>query len=119
MNQSVAQDFLRKLSENHNLKRKIKIFLGVGLVGFLLVGGLIIWAGVATVQHVVSIGANSNVTEQVRNLKAEIPKIPTLAKVGCWDQVTSLMNVKVWLEKPVADNIKSLEDACLGKKPAN
>jgi hypothetical protein len=112
MNQSVVQELIKKFSVNHDLKRKIKIFLGVGIVGFLLVGGLIIWAGLSAVQHVVSIGTNSNVQEQVRNLKVEIPTIPALAKVGCWDKAKSFISVQVWLEKPVADNIKELKDAC-------
>jgi hypothetical protein len=118
VNQSVVQELLKKVSGNHQFKRKLKIFLGVGLVGFLLVGGLILWAGVSAVQRVVSIGANSNVQEQVWNLKTEIPNIPSLAKVGCWDKVKGLMSVQVWLEKPVVDNIKYIKDACSETKPA-
>jgi hypothetical protein len=118
VNQSVVQELLKKVSGNHQLNRKLKIFISVGFIGFLLVAGLIIWAGVATVQHVVNIGANSNVQEQIRNLKVEIPSIPTLVKVGCWDKVKDLISVQAWLEKSVADNIKDLKYVCLETKPA-
>jgi len=109
----VLLELMRKLQANDQLKRKLKIFLGVGLAGFLLVGAFIIWAGFATIQHVASLGANVNVQEQVRDLKKEMPNIPALAKVGCWDKVKSLLNVEAWLEKPVAENLQSLKDACL------
>ena len=112
--QLVLIDVMKKFKADGQLKRKLKIFLGVGLVGLLLVGALIIWAGVATVQHVASLGADVNVQEQVRDLKTEMPTIPALAKVGCWDKVQSILNVEVWFEKPVADNLQSLKDACLG-----
>jgi len=104
---------MKKFKADGQLKRKLKIFLGVGLVGILLVGALIIWAGVATVQHAASLGADANVQEKVRDLKNELPEIPAPVKVGCWDKVQSLLTVEVWLEKPVADNLKSLKDACL------
>jgi len=112
-------DLMSKLKANDKLKRNLKIFFGIGCIGFLLIGGLIIWAGVATVQHVASLGADPKVQEQVQKLKTEIPNIPALAKVGCWDKVQSLLNVQVWLEKPVAENIQSIKEACIEGKPAN
>lgn len=109
-----------KFGSNDRLKRYLKIFLGLGCLGLLLVGGLIIWAGVATVQHVVDLGADPKVQEQVRKLKTDIPNVPALVKVGCWEKVQSLLHVQVWLETPAADNMKDLKDACLGSevKPA-
>ncbi len=114
MNESEFLQSLNRFKDNDQLKRKLKIFLGIGCLGILLVGGLILWAGVATVQHVVKIGENSNMTEQVKNLKAEIPKIPALVRVGCWEKVQSLMNIQVWMETPIKENITSLKNACLG-----
>ncbi len=113
MKHLVLLELMRKFKASEQIKRKFKIFLGVGLAGLLLVGALIIWAGVATIQHVAGLGANAKVQEQVRDLKAEIPDFPALAKVGCWDKVQSLLSVGVWLEKPVAANVQSLKDACV------
>jgi len=107
-------DLTGKLRSNDTFKRYLKIFLGIGCLGLLLVGGLIIWAGVATVQHVADLGADPKVQEQVQKLKTDIPNMPALVKVGCWEKVQSLLNVQVWLETPVAENIQDLKDACLG-----
>lgn len=101
---------------NDQFKRKLKVFLGIGCIGILLVCGLIIWAGVATVKHVATIGANVNVQEQVQNLKTGALNLPAIAKVGCWEKAKSLWVVQVWLEKPVAENIQGLMDACLGSE---
>ena len=112
MNQSELHKTFNNFKANDQLKRKLKIFLGIGCLGMLLVGGLILWAGVATVQHVAKIGSNVNVQEQVQNLKGNIPKIPAIVKVGCWEKVQSLMSIQVWLETPLGENITSLQDAC-------
>ena len=114
MNQLELQQALNKFKDNDQLKRKLKIFLGIGCLGILLVGGLILWAGVATVQHVAGLGSKVNVQEQVQNLKGKIPGIPDIAKAGCWEKVQSLMSLQVWLETPVAENITSLKNACFG-----
>ncbi|MBU1565813.1 MAG: hypothetical protein KJ630_09325 [Proteobacteria bacterium] len=114
MSQSELQRTLSNFKNNDQLKRKLKLFLGIGCLGVFLVGGLIIWAGVTAVTHVVGLGSNVNVQEQVKNLKGNIPKIPAIAKVGCWERVQSLMNIQVWLETPLGENITSLKDACLG-----
>jgi hypothetical protein len=78
------------------------------------VGGLILWAGVTTVQHVADLGSKVNVQEQALNLKGKIPVIPAIAKAGCWEKVQSLMSIQVWLDTPVAENIASLKNACFG-----
>ena len=116
MNQSGLQNTMKNFKANDQLKQKLKIFLSVGCAGLLLAGGLIIWAGIATVQHVVSLGINANIPGHVQNLKAEIPNIPAIAKVACWEKVQSLMNIQVWFETPVAENFKNLKEACLEPK---
>ena len=114
MNQPDLQQALNRFKDNDQLKRKLKIFLGIGCLGILLLGGLILWAGFATVQHVAGLGSKVNVQEQVQNLKGKIPGIPAIAKAGCWEKVQSLMSIQIWLETPVAENITGLKNACLG-----
>ncbi len=114
MNQSELQQTLNKFKNNDQLKRKLKIFLGIGCFGILVVGGLILWAGVTTVQHVAGLSSKVNVQEQVLNIKEKIPAIPAIAKAGCWEKVQSLMTIQVWLDTPVAENIAGLKNACLG-----
>ena len=114
MNQSELHKALNNFKANDQLKRKLKIFLSIGCLGIVLLGGLILWAGIATVQQVAKIGSNVNVQERVENLKGGIPKIPAIVKVGCWEKVQSLMRIQVWLETPLGENITSLQNACFG-----
>ena len=120
MSQVDLSETMRRFMANDQLKKKLKVFLGIGCLGILLVGGLIIWAGVATVKHVATIGTNVNVQERVQNLKTGALTLPAMAKVGCWEKAQSLLTVQVWLEKPAGENIQGLKDACLGSegKPA-
>lgn len=99
--------------------RKFKIFLGVAFIGFLLVSTLVIWGGVVAVRGVANLGANTNVQEKIVTLGKEINNIPALAKVGCWDKAQSLLSVKIWLEKPIAENVKELTRACSEKNQKN
>lgn len=114
MNKSELNKVANSLNINNQLKRKLKIFLGIGCLGVVLLGGLIIWAGVATVTQVAKIGSNVTVQERVNNLKTGISEIPAVVKVGCWEKVQSLMNIQVWLETPLGENITSLQAACFG-----
>jgi hypothetical protein len=114
MNQTGLQQAMNKYKDNDQLKRKLKIFLGIGCFGILLVGGLILWAGVTTVQHVADLGSKVNVQEQMQNLKGKVPEIPAIVKAGCWGKVQSLMSIQIWLDTPVAKNIASLKNACFG-----
>ena len=112
-------DLSNKLRSSTTLKRYLKIFLGVGCLGLLLVGGVIIWAGMTAVQHVADLSTDPKVQEQVQKIKKGIPSIPPSVKVGCWEKVQSLMNVQVWLETPIAENIQSIKEACLEEKSVN
>jgi hypothetical protein len=112
VNQSELHKAFNNFKVNDHFKKKFKIFLSIGCLGMVLLGGLVLWAGVATVQQVAKIGSNVTVQEQMENLKGEISEIPAIVKVGCWEKVQSLMNIQIWLETPLGENITSLKDAC-------
>ncbi len=116
---SIFPELLNKLKKNPQMMRKFKIFLGIAFIGFLSISALVIWGGVAAVQGVANLGANPNVQEKVVALGTEIKNLPALAKVGCWDKTQSLLSIKAWLEKPIAQNVKELSQACLEKNPTN
>ncbi len=115
MNQSELHKAFNNFTAKDQFKRKLKIFLGIGCLGMVLVGGLILWAGVATVQQAAKIESNVNVQAQVENLKGGISEIQAIVKVGCWENVQTLMNIQVWLQTPLGENITSLKAACFGK----
>lgn len=116
MKQIIILELLKKLQTNHPLKRKLKIFLGVGLAGFLMVGVLVVWAGFATFKSIANFGLNPVVQEKILNLETEIQNLPALTRVGCWNTAQSLFNVEVWLEKPITDNFNSIKEACFAKE---
>ncbi len=115
MKHIIILELLRKLKTNHPLRRKFKIFLGVGLVGSLMVGALVVWAGFATFKSVANLGSDPIVQEKILKIESEIGKLPPLAKTGCWDAVKGLMNVEAWIEKPVSNNLSSLKLACVNQ----
>jgi hypothetical protein len=127
MKHALLLEQLRNLKTNPPLKRKLKIFLGVGLAGIVMIGALVAWAGIATFKSVASIGANpvvqekikswnnTNVQEKIVSLDTGVKNLPALTKVGCWTTAQSLMKVEVWIAKPFVENLNSLKLACLNK----
>lgn len=115
MNHLNSRELLKNLGTNHQLKRKLKIFLGVGLVGCLMIGALVVWGGIAAFKSVASIGTNPIVQEKILSLETEIQKVPALVKIGCWETVKSFMNGAVWIEKPLAENYNNIKSACLNE----
>lgn len=116
MNHTLLVQLLRKLKTNPQLKRKVKIFFGFGLVGTFLVGALVVWAGIATFRSVASLGTNPIVQEKVLKLETEIQNLPALVKVNCWTTTQSLLDFQVWFEKPISENINNITTACFGIK---
>ena len=115
MNRLNVLELLNKLKTNHQLKRKFKIFMGAGLVGCLMIGALVVWGGIVAFKSIASIGTNPVVQEKILSLETEIQKVPALVKIGCWGTVKSLMNVEIWIEKPIAENYNSMKSACLNE----
>lgn len=115
MNHLTSHELLKKLETNQRQKRKLKIFLAAGLVGCFMIGALVFWGGIAVFKGVASVGTNPEVQEKILSLETEIQNAPALVKVGCWGTVKSLMNVEVWIEKPIAENYNSMKSACLNE----
>jgi len=115
MKSFIFLESLRKFSTNRQLKQKLKIFIGAGLVGCLMIGALVVWGGIAAFKTVSSIGTNPVVQEKILNLETEAQNMPALLNVGCWNTVKSLMNVESLLKKPVAENYNNIKSTCLNE----
>ena len=115
MKQMIFLEFLRKIGTNRQLKQKIKIFLGVGLVGCLVIGSLVVWGGIAAFKSVAGFGTNPIVQEKILSLETELQNAPALVKAGCWGTVKSLMLVESWIEKPIAENYNTIKSACFNE----
>lgn len=115
MKNIITLESLRKITENRQFKRKFKIFLGVSLAGFLMIGALVVWGGIAVFRGVADMGTNPVVQEKILNLETEIKNLPALAYADCWNTAKSFMNVAVWLEKPLAENFNNIKSACFNQ----
>ncbi len=108
--------FLKKMKAKPALWRKVKVFAVIGLVGFLVTGAFAIWAGISAVSYVVD-KANTAMhspaaATYVENLKTEVKGLK-LQPLSCWGKTQSLMAVEPWLVRPVWDNLRNLQQACL------
>ncbi len=102
-----------KKNIGRQFSRKLKIFLGVGFVGIIMIGALVIWAGIATIKGVANLAEEARVSDKVISLQKEMENIAMLPKVDCWNTVQGLLNVEIWLESPIAENLQSLKLACM------
>lgn len=118
MKQADVISLLKKIEKNPDLKRKVKIFLAVGLTGVVLAGGLIIWAGFAAFNYMASsaqqIIQTPAVQSQVESLRTEVTKVPQLQALSCWQKAQSLFAIEPWLAQPLEANLMSLKAACFG-----
>lgn len=121
MKQDIIFEIIKKAKSQPSLMRKLKIFAVVGLVGSILVGALVVWAGVTAIKFVTA--QTSQLTqsplakEQVENLKTTMSDLPRIKPLTCWGKAQSLMAVQPWVEQPLMNNLMSLKVACLEQAP--
>jgi hypothetical protein len=120
MKQEIIFEILNKLKAKPNLLRKLKIFATVGVIGVVVMGGLIVWAGIAAINTVASsanqVIQSTVVQGHVDTLKAELNVLPKVHAINCWDKAQSLLAITPWLERPALDNLASLKAVCLDHK---
>ena len=121
MKNQILRKVLHNLKTKPHLLRKVKIFAAVGLVGFLVLGSLLVWAGFSTLRYIANqanqIVLSPNIQAQVETLKTEVKGMTILRPLNCWDRAQSLLAIQPWLERPALDNFLNLKVACLGNKP--
>lgn len=116
MKSSIWFEIINKLKSKPQLKRKVKIFVAVSLVGVLFVGAMTIWAGISTYKYLaasVNQGmTSSTVQNQIQNMKTELRQIQ-FQPLSCWNKAQSLLAVQPWIERTLVDNLQNLKMACL------
>ena len=96
---------IKNFKSNGKYKRNLRILLIAGTFGVLVVGGLIVWAGIAGFNYISSTSRSVNISE----------KIPaSISSPECWSKAQSLLNFQVWLDRPALENLVSLKNVCLG-----
>lgn len=100
----------------HLIKRKLKILIGIGLLGVFLVGSMVIYIGVTSARYVSELGSGLDVAAQAEALKSELEKLPSMAKLECLSTAQGLVNLDRLLSTPIRDNFETLKQACFGKE---
>lgn len=118
MKKYIFFELMRNIKSKPELMRKMKVFAAVGAFGFLLMGSLIIWAGISAVSYFTRVTKEVIQSPQtvlhVENIKSEVKGVSTIIQsVDCWDKAQSLMTLEPWLQKPAMDNLNSLIKTCL------
>jgi hypothetical protein len=118
MKKYVLVEVIKWIERTPNAKKKIFIGLGVAAVGFLLVGGLALWAGIAGLKYIAGAAQNVNVASHVQSLQGlgEQAQQVSSAAVGsqCWQKAQGLLSVDAWIQNTPAENIRTFTSACLG-----
>ncbi len=116
MKQFVLFQILEKLISKPNIWRKVKVFLIVGFVGFLITGAFAIWAGIAAMSYVASSAVqviqSPAVQSHVEDLKTELNGQTSFHAANCWAKAQHLLGVQPWLERPALENLADLKVAC-------
>lgn len=106
---------VKALQSNAATWRKVKIFAVVGFVGFLFVGGAVIWAGISAVSYAATTAnqflLSPESRREIETVVGDLAKIQ-LQPAGCWESAQRLLAVQPWFEKPILDNVNTLKAAC-------
>jgi len=113
MKSQIMAELLRQIKSKPHLKRKLKIFLGVGVVGLLLVTALTVYLGVVGAKYVASLGSNVDVARHAKTLKSTAESVTPVGVVGCLGAAQSLLNLEKLFLTPVEDSFRMLKRACL------
>jgi hypothetical protein len=115
MKSFIFLELLRKVNTDRQLKRKVRIFLGAGLVGCLMIGAVVVWGGIAAFKTISTIGTNPLVQEKIVHLENEIENLPFPVKADCWKTIKSIMNINIWHEKTISENYNNVKSGCFNE----
>jgi cytoskeletal protein RodZ len=104
-------------------RKKIKTYLVLAFCSFVLVLGLVAWAGIAAVEYVASAATQTLLptaaTQQISQLKEESKILSTFQPMTCLHKAQSLISVQPWLEQSVSLNLLDLKAACFAAQPTS
>lgn len=101
---------LHRASASPKLKRKIKIFAALSLVGVFLAGGLLVLASAAVFDYAARNVVSAQSLQQAgQKLTGDQP----LLRPGCLGKAQSMLSLTHWLEKPLQKSFLELKQACL------
>jgi hypothetical protein len=112
MRDLISAEYLRRLRETPNFKRRLKVIVGVGVLGILVAGGLAVYGGFLGVRYVMSQVPSVDVARHAEAIKSQVEGMPAVAKVECLAAAQGLLSIERLLSAPLMDNIQTLKRAC-------
>jgi|GEM_PF-724157 len=112
MKNLIFSEVLKYLRSTPNLKKKLMVFVGIGVAGLMLATTFIVAIGVAGVKYVAGVGSNIDVAQHAEALRLKVDNIPVISSVECLGAAQGLMNLESLLLTPIKDNFLSLKRAC-------
>jgi hypothetical protein len=94
------------------LTKKLKIVLGIGVVGLILSGAFALYLGVVGVKYVASVATDPKIVEHAETLLSKVDQIPTSGTVRCLSVAQSFMDLENFLSTPLSQNLQALKHAC-------
>lgn len=94
------------------LTKKLKIFLGIGVVGLIASGAFALYLGIVGVKYVASVATDPKIIEHAETLRYKVDQIPALGAVKCLSVAQSFMDLESFLSTPLSQNLQALKHAC-------
>lgn len=102
MKRLIFYELLRNVQHKPILMRRIKVFVAIGVIGFFIAAGLLVWAGVSAVESIA---------------RVQVEALPKIQVATCLDKTQNLILSGAWLERSPIENLNHLKVACLLEKP--
>lgn len=109
MKKYILKEVIHLLMENPKFRRKLKTLVIIGVISFVTVAGLTVWAGISLVNYVVKTSPMDGKVSKVKEDVGRMQFKPEECKKGAQD----LTSLGPWLEKNPIDNIKGLTASCI------
>lgn len=92
----------------------------LGVIGFVVVTSLTIWAGISAIGYVANLttqAAQHEIpTQYFQRVQDQVNFLTSNRSADCWSKAQSLLAIQPWLETPVDAHIKSLSSVCIETK---
>ena len=109
------------LQQIRSKPRMRKILVRVALVAgvfAVVLGGLVLWAGVRVASHVVEVARAPETQVKVERIQSEAAQVAgRFSFEQCWSKAMSLVDVQPWIDHSLVKNLESLRTSCFQSKP--
>lgn len=112
MKHYLLMEFLKTLQRRPDLKKKLKVFAIVGVIGFFLLGAVTLYVGWVGVKYVAQVATQVQPLEQMGNLQSEVEKLPGVEIAGCWGAAQEVLSLESLLNRSLAEKFQTLKTGC-------